>query len=75
MAGQIGLDPPTMQLIPGGLQAQFLRYSMQPCLFCCFMYYCLSSKWEGTGMSLQGSILVGCLLVKESLHSCSKSFG
>lgn len=26
MAGQIGLDPPTMQLVPGGLQAQLLRY-------------------------------------------------
>ena len=26
MAGQIGLDPPTMQLVPGGLQAQLLRF-------------------------------------------------
>ena len=26
MAGQIGLDPPTMQLVPGGLQVQLLRY-------------------------------------------------
>lgn len=37
MAGQIGLDPATMQLVAGGLQAQLLRYSKQPCLSLCFM--------------------------------------
>ena len=47
MAGQIGLDPPSMQLVSGGLHCQLIRYMY---IYCCCLSKCSNKVLGCTGL-------------------------